>query len=654
MSQLDTRSAPPPSRLVFVCTGNICRSPMAEVITRSFADATTLADGSTLGTRLVVTSAGTGPWHEGGPMDPRTTAALVRRGYPDHPHVAHQISAAQLGHYDLIVALDRRHHQTLRSLGADPHRLVLLRAFDPAGGAAADVPDPYYGDAAAFDDCLAMIAAGCAGLVSGAGRPVGGQRPARVGRLAPPGPDVGRTSGGHFWPRLMMAKVVCHSADVVSRRVRRRRRQFTVAGVLVFLLLIYVVFFSGGGKKATPPAPSKRARPQAFPAHSPLNPDWTGSGNAVTLAFGGDVHFAGAVGNSLQEDPSTALGTTFPTLFAGAQLSMVNFESALTAGTCPEPQNKPFIFFAPPTALTALQQAGVTVASDANDHSVDCGQEGLSQGLTAIAQAKYPMLGIGSNAAQAFTPYRATIKGQRVAIITATQVIAPNLVTTWTATSSQAGVASAIDPTQLVQTVQAARRTSDTVVVYLHWGTETVTCPNPQQEPLAQQLVKAGADIVVGSGTHVLSGGGYLGGAYVDYGLGNFAFYDSAAAGIRQRIVVGHRHRAKDCDRRLPSGHRRQRVAPTPHRYGRANGGGQLGCGARLHRPLGRPGRQPSHRGGRDGALRRPPHHTRRPRPRPRPPTTATTSTHVDSSSTTTTTTTTTPATTTAPTDNAG
>jgi protein-tyrosine phosphatase len=139
---------------------------MAEVITRSFADATTLADGSTLGTRLVVTSAGTGPWHEGEPMDPRTNAALVRSGLPSHRHVAHQISAAQLGRYDLIVALDRRHQQTLRSLGADPDRLVLLRHFDTASGAAADVPDPYYGDHAVFDECRDMIAAACSGLVA--------------------------------------------------------------------------------------------------------------------------------------------------------------------------------------------------------------------------------------------------------------------------------------------------------------------------------------------------------------------------------------------------------------------------------------------------------------------------------------------------------
>ena len=66
------------------------------------------------------------------------------------------------------------------------------------------------------------------------------------------------------------------------------------------------------------------------------------------------------------------------------------------------------------------------------------------------------------------------------------------------------------------------------MIVYLHWGTELDACPNPLQEPLAQVLVQAGADIVVGTHAHVLLGGGYLGSAYVDYGLGNFAFYDNS------------------------------------------------------------------------------------------------------------------------------
>jgi hypothetical protein len=318
---------------------------------------------------------------------------------------------------------------------------------------------------------------------------------------------------------------------VVSRRVRQRRRQFATVGGIIFLILIYVVFISGGGGKKTPRATTTHTTLATItlPKHSPLNPDWEGDGKTVTLAFGGDVHFAGVVGTNLAQNPATALGGTFPQLFAGSQLQMVNLETALTNGTCPQPQPKPYIFDAPPSALTALRSAGVSLVTQANDHALDCGQEGLAQALSLAATTKFPIIGIGSDAAQAFAPYRVKINGQRIAIFAATQVIAANLVSTWEATSSQGGVASAIDPTELVRAVQAARRTSDTVVVYLHWGTEVQACPNASQEPLAQQLVNAGADIVVGSNAHVLLGGGYLGSAYVDYGLGNFAFYDNTA-----------------------------------------------------------------------------------------------------------------------------
>ena len=312
----------------------------------------------------------------------------------------------------------------------------------------------------------------------------------------------------------------------------RRRRQFVVGGVIVLLLLIYFAFFSGG---SSPPPKSATtthhavATAEHFPKHSPLNPDWKGNGKTVTLGFGGDVHFAGDVGASLAQDPSTALGTGIPQLFDGTQLKMVNVETAVTNGTCPEPQSKPYIFDAPASAVTALKSATVSVATEANDHGMDCGAEGLSQNLTIASQDNFPIIGIGDTAAQAFAPYRVTIDGQRVAIIAATQVIADNLISTWTASATQPGVASAIDPTELVREVQQVRRTADTVIVYVHWGTETQACPDPQQEPLAEQLVKAGADVVIGSGTHVLLGGGYLGKAYVDYGLGNLAFYDDTA-----------------------------------------------------------------------------------------------------------------------------
>ena len=166
-------------RVCFVCTGNICRSPMADVVLRAVAGDTVLADGSRLSAHLEVTSAGTGSWHAGEPMDPRALAALEAAGYRDHGHVARGFDAARLAELDLVVGLARRHTQTLKGLararGLDDGRLVLLRAYDRSAGGDVDVPDPYYGSDADFAACLAMVEAGCRGLAADlAGRVVVG------------------------------------------------------------------------------------------------------------------------------------------------------------------------------------------------------------------------------------------------------------------------------------------------------------------------------------------------------------------------------------------------------------------------------------------------------------------------------------------------
>ncbi|HEY4701754.1 MAG TPA: CapA family protein, partial [Streptosporangiaceae bacterium] len=288
---------------------------------------------------------------------------------------------------------------------------------------------------------------------------------------------------------------------------------------------------AGAGHAAkVPPTPAANPR---------LDPDWKGNGQAVTIAFGGDVHFpAGTtLGDRLAADPTDALGATVPALLSGVDLSMVNLESALTDGTCPQPQSKQFVFSAPASAITALKGAGVSLITEANNHGEDCGPPGLQMALATRAQTGYTILGIGQNAAQAFTPYTTTIHGEHIAILAATQVIDSDLQTEWTATATQPGLASAYDVNDLVAAVEAARKTADTVVVYLHWGTELDACPNSLQEPLAQALVQAGADIIVGTHAHVLLGGGYLGSAYVDYGLGNFVFY--AAGGVTPETRSG-------------------------------------------------------------------------------------------------------------------
>jgi protein-tyrosine phosphatase len=164
---------PEPVRVVFVCTGNICRSPMADVVLRALAADRTLTDGSTLGDRLDVSSAGTGGWHAGEGMDPRARAALERRGYVDHGHRARAFETAWMDDADLVVCMDRGHRQTLASMararaGDYRHddRLVMLRSFDPRAGGDVDVPDPYYGDDAEFESCLDLVEAGCRGLVA--------------------------------------------------------------------------------------------------------------------------------------------------------------------------------------------------------------------------------------------------------------------------------------------------------------------------------------------------------------------------------------------------------------------------------------------------------------------------------------------------------
>jgi protein-tyrosine phosphatase len=142
--------------VVFVCTGNICRSPIAEKV---FAHELERAGV----TGVVVTSAGTGGWHIGDPADDRAAALLRAEGYP-HEHAARQVDEEQLA-ADLVVALDRGHLRTLRSMVADPDRVRLLRSFDPASPDGAEVPDPYYGDEDGFVEVLGMVRAAVPGLL---------------------------------------------------------------------------------------------------------------------------------------------------------------------------------------------------------------------------------------------------------------------------------------------------------------------------------------------------------------------------------------------------------------------------------------------------------------------------------------------------------
>lgn len=258
-------------------------------------------------------------------------------------------------------------------------------------------------------------------------------------------------------------------------------------------------------------------------------------GRPVVLAFAGDVHFEGVLGTKLASNPAHMLDPIEPVLQM-ADLAVVNLETAVTTGG--SPTSKAFVFRAPASAFAALRGGGVDVASMANNHSLDYGVDGLRDSLTAAKRYRFPVVGIGLDAKQAYRPFRRTINGQRIAIIGATQVLDDELVSAWTAGPGKPGLASAKDVPRLVHEVRLARKTSDTVVVFLHWGIELQQCPSADQRTLAKKLAAAGADIVVGGHAHRVQGAGRLGKSLVGYGLGNFVWYGTSELSTQTGVLL--------------------------------------------------------------------------------------------------------------------
>ncbi|MGE0734364.1 MAG: low molecular weight protein-tyrosine-phosphatase [Alphaproteobacteria bacterium] len=147
-------------KVVFVCTGNICRSPTAEAVFRHMVREAGLAK------RIGVDSAGTHDFHIGEPPDPRSQQHAARRGYDLSDQRARQIAAADFAEFDLLLAMDRGHLRLLQR-AAPAHsreRIRLFMEFAPSFKLA-DVPDPYYGAAGGFEAVLDMIEEGSRNLL---------------------------------------------------------------------------------------------------------------------------------------------------------------------------------------------------------------------------------------------------------------------------------------------------------------------------------------------------------------------------------------------------------------------------------------------------------------------------------------------------------
>lgn len=148
-------------RLLFVCTGNICRSPTADAVARTRL--------STVGLDWQVDSAGTGGWHAGEAPDERAAAAGAARGHDFSGLSAREVEPEDFSHFDHIIAMDRSHLRALRAMpGANRGarcRARISLMMDWAGETGVDVPDPYYGGEDGFERVLDMIERSVDGLI---------------------------------------------------------------------------------------------------------------------------------------------------------------------------------------------------------------------------------------------------------------------------------------------------------------------------------------------------------------------------------------------------------------------------------------------------------------------------------------------------------
>ncbi len=154
-----------PTKVLFVCMGNICRSPTAEGVFRHFVAEAGLID------RLTVDSAGTHAYHVGEPPDRRSQAAAERRGYSLERIRARRVRESDFDEFDLILAMDRDNLENLRAVSETVHHGKIRLFLDYTAGPEDEVPDPYYGGATGFERVLDLIEEASRRLIAEISRP---------------------------------------------------------------------------------------------------------------------------------------------------------------------------------------------------------------------------------------------------------------------------------------------------------------------------------------------------------------------------------------------------------------------------------------------------------------------------------------------------
>lgn len=261
----------------------------------------------------------------------------------------------------------------------------------------------------------------------------------------------------------------------------------------------------------------------------------------VVMDFTGDINlsegwsttqYLDTRANGIEDCMSEALLTEI----RGADILMINNEFTYSTRGTPLP-GKTYTFRAKPERVNELKTLGTDIVSLANNHAYDYGEEALIDTMETLENAEIPYVGAGRNIADAMQPVSFIANGRKITIVSASQI---ERSTNYTkeATEKNAGVLKTLNPDKFVSVIEKARKNSDYVIAFVHWGTEHTDYYGSDQVALGQKFIDAGADVIIGGHTHCLQGFEYYNGKPIIYSLGNFWFNDKKLdTGLSQVVI---------------------------------------------------------------------------------------------------------------------
>jgi poly-gamma-glutamate synthesis protein (capsule biosynthesis protein) len=248
----------------------------------------------------------------------------------------------------------------------------------------------------------------------------------------------------------------------------------------------------------------------------------------VTFAFAGDVllddNYAMMSKYKLRgSDINDTFSASLLERMRSADIFMLNNEFPFSTRGEPT-QDKQYTFRANPSNVAIYEELGVDIVSLANNHAYDYGEDALLDTFDTLEGANIPYVGAGRNLDEAKKPVYFIANGIKTAVVSATQIERTSNPDTKEATDSSPGVLRCMDETKLLSVIEEAKANSDFLILYIHWGTESVTETDWLQDKQAPDYAAAGVDLIIGDHPHCLQKLDSVSGVPVIYSLGNFWF----------------------------------------------------------------------------------------------------------------------------------